>query len=83
MVESLSGTILFDVKYLNSASKIKGILVLYGPKFNSVKIKVIKRYIINSLFNKSSNKNKINQNKIEKQLNILKVIGYSDYIRNF
>ena len=80
-IESLSNTILFDVKYLNSASKIKGILVLYGPKFNSLKVKLIKKYIINSLFQKNSNK--INQNKVEKQLDILKVIGYSDYIRNF
>ena len=80
-IESLSNTILFDVKYLNSASKIKGILVLYGPKFNSLKVKLIKKYIIDSLFQKNSNK--INQNKVEKQLDILKVIGYSDYIRNF
>ena len=79
-IDSFSNTILFDVKYLKSASKIKAILVLYGPKFNSVKVKIIKQYLINSLFKKNSNK--INQNKIKKQLNILKVIGYSDYIRN-
>ena len=79
-IESLSNTILLDTRFLNSASKIKGILVLYGPKFNSVKVKIIKQYLINSIFKKNSNK--INQNKIKKQLNILKVIGYSDYIRN-
>ena len=40
-IESFSNTILFDVKYLNSASKIKAILVLYGPKFNKMKVKLI------------------------------------------
>ena len=37
-IKSVNNTILLDVKYLNSASKIKAILVLYGPKFNSIKI---------------------------------------------
>ena len=80
MIESLNNTILFDVKYLKSASKIKAILVLYGPRFNSIKIKLVKQYLINSIFKKNSNK--INKNKIQKKLNILKVIGYSEYIRN-
>ena len=79
-IEALNNTILFDIKYLKSASKIKAILVLYGPRFNSIKIKLVKQYLINSIFKKNSNK--INQNKIRKQLNILKVIGYSEYIRN-
>ena len=81
MIESLNNTILFDVKLLKSASKIKAILVLYGPKFNSIKVKLMKEYVISSLFKKNSNK--INQNKIKKQMNIMKVIGYSDYVRYF
>ena len=80
-IESLSNTILFDVKYLNSASKVKAILVSYGPKFNTVKVKLVKKYIVNSIFQKNSNN--INLNKMKKQLNILKIIGYSEYLKNF
>ena len=80
-IESLSNTILFDVKYLNSASKVKAILVSYGPKFNTVKVKLVKKYIVNSIFQKYSNN--INLNKMKKQLNILKIIGYSEYLKNF
>ena len=80
-IESFSNTILFDVKYLNSASKIKAILVLYGPKFNKMKVKLIKQYIIDSIFKKKSSK--INQNKLKRQLNLFKVVGYNEYIRNF
>ena len=80
-IESLNNTILFDVKYLNSASKIKAILVSYGPKFNKMKIKLVKKYLINSIFHKNSNK--INQNKMQKQLDILKIIGYSEFLSNF
>ena len=80
-IDSFSNTILFDVKYLNSASKIKAILVLYGPKFNKMKVKLIKQYIIDSIFKKKSNK--INQNKLKRQLNLFKIVGYNEYIRNF
>ena len=80
-IESFSNTILFDVKYLNSASKIKAILVLYGPKFNTMKVKLIREYLINSVFRKNSNK--INETKVKKQINILKVIGYSEYVSHF
>ena len=80
-IESLSNTILLDVKYLNSASKVKAILVSYGPKFNTVKVKLVKKYIINSIFQKNSHN--INPNKMKKQLNILKIIGYSEYLKNF
>ena len=80
-IESFSNTILFDVKYLNSASKIKAILVLYGPNFNKMKVKLIKQYIIDSIFKKKSSK--INQNKLKRQLNLFKVVGYNEYIRNF
>ena len=79
-IDSFSNTILFDVKYLKSASKIKAILVLYGPKFNKMKVKLIKQYIIDSIFKKKSNK--INQNKLKKQLNLFKIVGYNEYIRN-
>lgn len=80
-IKSVNNTILLDVQYLNSASKIKAILVLYGPKFNSIKIKLIREFLINSVFRKNSNK--INQIKVKRQINILKIIGYSEYIRNF
>ena len=80
-IESLSNTILLDVKYLNSASKIKAILVSYGPKFNKLKVKLVKKYLINTIFKKNSNK--INQNKMQKQLDILKIIGYSEFLSNF
>jgi len=80
-IESLSNTILLDVKYLNSASKVKAILVSYGPKYNTVKVKLVKKYIINSIFQKNSHN--INPNKMKKQLNILKIIGYSEYLKNF
>ena len=66
---------------MNSASKIKAILVLYGPKFNKMKVKLIKQYIIDSIFKKKSSK--INQNKLKRQLNLFKVVGYNEYIRNF
>jgi len=45
-IESVNNTILFDIKYLNSASKIK-------------------------------------ETKLKKQINILKFIGYSEYVSNF
>ena len=80
-IESVNNTILFDIKYLKSASKIKAILVLYGPKFNTMKIKLIREYLINSVFRKNSNK--INEAKVKKQINILKVIGYSEYVSQF
>ena len=80
-IDSLNNTILLDVKYLNSASKIKAILILYGPKFNLIKIKLIRQFLINSVFSK--NNNKFNEIKVRKQINILKVIGYSKYIRIF
>lgn len=80
-IKSVDNTILFDVKYLNSASKIKAILVLYGPAFNTLEVKLVRKYITNEVFRKNSNK--INENKIKKQINILKVIGYSEYIKNF
>ena len=80
-IDSLNNTILLDVKYLNSASKIKAILILYGPKFNLIKVKLIRQCLINSIFRK--NTNKANEIKVRKQINILKVIGYSKYIKIF
>ena len=80
-INSLNNTILMDIKYLNSASKIKAILILYGPKFNLIKVKLIREFIINTIFRKNSNK--ANEIKIKKQINILKVVGYSKYIKNF
>ena len=80
-IKNLNNTILFDVKYLNSASKIKAILVLYGPKFNFIKVKLIREFLINSVFRKNSNK--ANETKVKKQINILKIIGYSKYVKNF
>ena len=80
-IDSLNKTILLDVKYLNSASKIKAILVLYGPEFNLIKVKLIRQFLINSVFKKNSNK--ANEIKVRKQINILKVIGYSKYIKIF
>ena len=41
---------------------------------------LIKQYIIDSIFKKKSNK--INQNKLKKQLNLFKIVGYNEYIRN-
>ena len=79
-IQSLNNTILLDVKYLNSASKIKAILILYGPKFNLIKVKLVRQSLINSVFKKN---NKANEYKVKKQINILKVIGYSKYIKNF
>jgi hypothetical protein len=80
-IQSVDNTILLDVKYLNSASKIKAILILYGPKFNSIKVKLVRESLINSVFRK--NTNKANEIKVKKQINILKVIGYSKYVTNF
>ena len=80
-INSLNNTILMDIKYLNSASKIKAILILYGPKFNLIKVKLIREFLINTIFRKNSNK--ANEIKIKKQINILKVVGYSKYIKNF
>ena len=80
-INSLNNTILLDVKYLNSASKIKAILILYGPKFNLIKVKLIREFVINTIFRKNSNK--VNEIKIKKQINILKVVGYSKYIKTF
>ena len=45
-----------------------------------MKVKLIKQYIIDSIFKKKSNK--INQNKLKKQLNLFKIVGYNEYIRN-
>ena len=81
-IHSVNNTILFDVKYLNSASKIKAILILYGVKFNLIKVKLVRESLINSVFRKN-NSNKANETKVRKQINILKVIGYSKYIANF
>ena len=80
-IQSVDNTILLDVKYLNSASKIKAILILYGPKFNSIKVKLVRESLINSVFRK--NTKKANETKVKKQINILKVIGYSKYVTNF
>lgn len=49
-IESLNNIILLDVKYLNSTSKIKAILVSYDPKFNKLKVKLVKKYLINLFF---------------------------------
>ena len=46
-----------------------------------MKVKLIKQYIIDSIFKKKSSK--INQNKLKRQLNLFKVVGYNEYIRNF
>ena len=78
-IKELDNTILFDVRYLNSAGKIKAILILYGEKFNNIKIKLIREQLINLVY-----KNDISSKSlIKKQINILRVIGYSKYIRIF
>jgi len=46
-----------------------------------MKVKLIRENLINSVFRKNSNK--INETKVKKQINILKVIGYSEYVSNF
>ena len=78
-VKELDNTILFDVRYLNSAGKIKAILVLYGDKFNIIKLKLIKEQLFKLVYKDNIN----NKTIIKKQMNILRVIGYSKYIRIF
>ena len=78
-VKELDNTILFDVRYLNSAGKIKAILVLYGDKFNNIKLKLIREQLFKLVYKNIIN----NKTIIKKQMNILRVIGYSKYIRIF
>ena len=68
--------IYFEEIMLNSANKIKAILILYGKDFNHVNFSDIKLFLCNNVFNKKISK--VNSNKIK---NIIKVIGFDKFIK--
>ena len=68
--------IYFEEIMLNSANKIKAILILYGKDFNHVNFSDIKLFLCNNVFNKKISK--VNCNKIK---NIIKVIGFDKFIK--
>ena len=68
-------TLFADVHILNSASKVKALLIFFGERYNQLPIKDLRTYL-------SSIYTKIETYQLNQFINLVKILGASKFLRN-